>query len=100
MTDYDVDGTTSCLILHGVLDWRMQESGSKATVSYHLPDRFLEGYGLSLRAVELAALYKSGVVPTALPPPPVNAGQPPSVTDLVAPAAEAEPQPARPPAKQ
>ncbi len=55
VTDYDVDGTTSCLILHGVLDWRMQESGSRATVSYHLPDRFVEGYGLSLRAVELAA---------------------------------------------
>jgi hypothetical protein len=51
------------------------------------------------RATELAALYKAGVVPAALPPPALDAGKAPSVMDLVAPAAEAEPEPARPPAK-
>ena len=50
VTDYDVDGTTSCLILHAALD-RL----GGATVSYHIPDRFTEGYGLSMRAVENAA---------------------------------------------
>lgn len=59
VTDYDVDGTTSCLILHAALDRRIAATGSSATVSYHLPDRFTEGYGLSLRAVEEAA--KDGV---------------------------------------
>lgn len=50
VTDYDVDGTTSCLILHSALDRR-----GAAGVSYHLPDRFKEGYGLSRLAVEKAA---------------------------------------------
>ncbi|MGE4064234.1 MAG: tetratricopeptide repeat protein [Rhodospirillaceae bacterium] len=51
------------------------------------------------RATELAALYKAGVVPASLPPPALDAGKAPSVMDLVAPAAEAEPEPARPAAK-
>lgn len=51
VTDYDVDGTTSCLILHAALDRR----AGRAPVSYHIPDRFTEGYGLSPRAVEAAA---------------------------------------------
>lgn len=50
VTDYDVDGTTSCLILHAALD-RL----GGARISYHIPDRFLEGYGLSARAVDQAA---------------------------------------------
>lgn len=54
VTDYDVDGTTSCLILHAALDRRITAAGSAARVSYHIPDRFLEGYGLSLRAVDAA----------------------------------------------
>jgi single-stranded DNA-specific DHH superfamily exonuclease len=58
VTDYDVDGTTSCLILHAALDrlvTRQAARGSAAEVSYHVPDRFAEGYGLSMRAVERAA---------------------------------------------
>jgi single-stranded-DNA-specific exonuclease len=55
VTDYDVDGTTSCLILHAALDRRIQAAGSRAVVSYHVPDRFREGYGLSALAVETAA---------------------------------------------
>lgn len=55
VTDYDVDGTTSCLILHAALDRRIAAARSAARVSYHLPDRFTEGYGLSARAVDAAA---------------------------------------------
>jgi hypothetical protein len=51
------------------------------------------------RAGELAALYKAGIVPKDLPPPPANAGKAPSVTDLVAPAAESEPAAAQSGAK-
>ncbi len=55
VTDYDVDGTTSCLILHAALDRLVAARSSAAVVSYHVPDRFTEGYGLSSRAVERAA---------------------------------------------
>lgn len=55
VTDYDVDGTTSCLILHAALDRRIAAAKSGAVVSYHVPDRFKEGYGLSALAVEKAA---------------------------------------------
>jgi single-stranded-DNA-specific exonuclease len=55
VTDYDVDGTTSCLILHAALDRRIGAARSRAVVSYHVPDRFREGYGLSALAVERAA---------------------------------------------
>ncbi len=54
VTDYDVDGTTSCLILHAALDRRIAATGSGARISYHIPDRFTEGYGLSVRAVDAA----------------------------------------------
>ncbi len=49
VTDYDVDGTTSCLILQAAL-----ERAGAGQITYHQPDRFTEGYGLSLRAVEHA----------------------------------------------
>lgn len=57
VTDYDVDGTMSCLILHATLDRLVQRAGkgSGARVSYHVPDRFTEGYGLSAMAVDHAA---------------------------------------------
>lgn len=55
VTDYDVDGTTSCLILHAALDRRIVADSSAARVSYHIPDRMTEGYGLSERAVRTAA---------------------------------------------
>lgn len=54
VTDYDVDGTMSCLILHAALDRRIQAAGAGARVSYHIPDRMTEGYGLSERAVRAA----------------------------------------------
>lgn len=65
VTDYDVDGTTSCLILHAALDRRIAAEGSAAQISYHIPDRFREGYGLSQIAVERAAAEGVGLLITA-----------------------------------
>ncbi len=65
VTDYDVDGTTSCLILHAALDRRIGVDGSAARVSYHIPDRMTEGYGLSERAVRSAAADGVQLIVTA-----------------------------------
>jgi single-stranded-DNA-specific exonuclease len=65
VTDYDTDGTTSCLILHAALDRRIARADAKARVTYHIPDRFLEGYGLSVRAAEQAAADGVGLLITA-----------------------------------
>ena len=46
--DYDVDGTTGVASLHLAL----QKFG--ANVSYYIPDREKEGYGLSLKGIEVA----------------------------------------------
>lgn len=50
ITDYDVDGTTSSLILQAAL----RLSGFEG-LDYHIPDRFKEGYGFSVAAAEKAA---------------------------------------------
>jgi len=50
ITDYDVDGTTSSLILQAAL----RLSGHQG-LDYHIPDRFNEGYGFSTQAAERAA---------------------------------------------
>ncbi len=65
VTDYDVDGTTSCLILHAALDRRIAADRSAALVSYHIPDRMVEGYGLSERAVRAAATDGVALIVTA-----------------------------------
>ena len=54
VTDYDVDGTTSSLILQATL----KILGGQG-VSYHIPDRMKEGYGFSVFAAESAA--KAGI---------------------------------------
>ncbi len=90
----------SALELTALLAAKQGDTARAATLAQSLVDDTDTPQAMRGRATELAALYKAGVVPKTLPPPPVNAGAPPSVTDLVAPAAEAEPQPARPPAKQ
>jgi len=51
VTDYDVDGTTSSLILQNTL----RLLGARDRVDYHIPDRMDEGYGFSVRAAEAAA---------------------------------------------
>lgn len=65
VTDYDVDGTMSCLILHAALDRRIASAGGAARVSYHIPDRMTEGYGLSERAVRAAAADGVQLIVTA-----------------------------------
>lgn len=49
VTDYDVDGTMSSLILQAALRLRGHQ-----VVSYHIPDRKIEGYGFSMQAAQKA----------------------------------------------
>jgi single-stranded-DNA-specific exonuclease len=51
VSDYDVDGTTSALVLRATLELLGLRSG----VDHHVPHRFGEGYGLSESAVAEAA---------------------------------------------
>ncbi len=51
ITDYDVDGTTSALVLRATLGLLGMGEG----VDHHIPDRMGDGYGLSCGAVEAAA---------------------------------------------
>ncbi|MEM6927232.1 MAG: single-stranded-DNA-specific exonuclease RecJ, partial [Myxococcota bacterium] len=51
VTDYDVDGTTSSLILQAVI----KLMGPDVTLDYHIPNRFDEGYGFSVTAARKAA---------------------------------------------
>lgn len=51
--DYDVDGTTSVALMYGFL------RSFYPRVSFYIPDRYKEGYGISERGVRLAA--ESGV---------------------------------------
>jgi single-stranded-DNA-specific exonuclease len=61
VTDYDVDGTTSSLILQQTL----LRVGGKGLLDYHIPNRFVEGYGFSVTAAEKAAADGIGVIITA-----------------------------------
>lgn len=45
--DYDVDGTTSVALVYSVLK-------EVASVDYHIPDRYEEGYGLSYKGIDIA----------------------------------------------
>jgi len=60
VTDYDVDGTTSSLILQSTLKILGGEE-----VSYHIPDRMKEGYGFSVLAAEKAAADGVNLIVTA-----------------------------------
>ena len=46
--DYDVDGTTAVSLLYGFLIEHY------ANVSYYIPDRYAEGYGVSLQGIDFA----------------------------------------------
>ena len=61
VTDYDVDGTTSSLILQAALRLRNRD----LPVSYHIPNRFEEGYGFSVQAANRAADDGVGLIVTA-----------------------------------
>lgn len=47
--DYDVDGTTSVALVFGFL------SKIYTNIEYYVPDRYTEGYGVSLQGIEYAA---------------------------------------------
>ena len=61
VTDYDVDGTTSSLVLQATFDLL----GVGKAVSYHIPSRFDEGYGFSVAAAKCAADDGVGLILTA-----------------------------------
>ncbi|MCA0200199.1 MAG: tetratricopeptide repeat protein [Proteobacteria bacterium] len=89
----------SAIELTALLAAKQGDTVRAATLAQSLVDDAATPQAMRGRAQEYAALYKAGVVPATLPPPPIDAGKAPSVTDLVAPAAETEPTPARPAAK-
>ncbi len=47
--DYDVDGVTSVAMFYGYL------KSLEVTTSFYIPDRYREGYGVSMQAIEWAA---------------------------------------------
>ncbi|MEZ4321962.1 MAG: single-stranded-DNA-specific exonuclease RecJ [Myxococcota bacterium] len=61
ITDYDVDGTTSSLILQAALRLRAPD----LEIDYHIPNRFDEGYGFSVKAAEKAVADGIGLIVTA-----------------------------------
>jgi single-stranded-DNA-specific exonuclease len=61
VTDFDVDGTTSSVILSHAL--RLLGAGD--LISCYIPDRFAEGYGLSREIVERAAADGFQIIVTA-----------------------------------
>lgn len=89
----------SAIELTALLAAKQGDTARAATLAQSLVDDAATPQAMRGRAQEYAALYKAGVVPATLPPPPIETGKAPSVTDLVAPAAETEPTPARPAAK-
>ena len=54
--DYDVDGTTSVDLMYSFLQNKLTE------VDYYIPDRYMEGYGISKRGIEYAAENKYTLV--------------------------------------
>ncbi|NOY26666.1 MAG: single-stranded-DNA-specific exonuclease RecJ, partial [Oligoflexia bacterium] len=61
VTDYDVDGTTSSLILQGTL----RLLGGGENLDYHIPNRMGEGYGFSLSAADQAVTDQIDLLITA-----------------------------------
>ncbi|GAB5552685.1 MAG: single-stranded-DNA-specific exonuclease RecJ [Saprospiraceae bacterium] len=47
--DYDVDGTTSVALLYNFVERRHSDLG------FYIPDRYIEGYGLSIAGIDFAA---------------------------------------------
>jgi single-stranded-DNA-specific exonuclease len=46
--DYDVDGTTSVALMYSFLKSRL------TNIEYYIPDRYMEGYGISLLSIDYA----------------------------------------------
>ncbi|MBN2797529.1 MAG: single-stranded-DNA-specific exonuclease RecJ [Deltaproteobacteria bacterium] len=62
ITDYDVDGTTSSLILQAAL---RLAGHPPDRIDYHIPHRFTEGYGFSVDAAQRALEAGVGLIITA-----------------------------------
>lgn len=60
VTDYDVDGTMSSLIMQATLHIL-----GHTQISYHIPHRKIEGYGFSLQAAQAAVQDKISLIITA-----------------------------------
>ena len=54
--DYDVDGTTSVALLYSYL------TKQNSNVTYYIPDRYKEGYGLSIAGIEKAKEEKVSLI--------------------------------------
>ena len=54
--DYDVDGTTSVALMYSFLRSRL------TNLDYYIPDRYMEGYGISRLSIEYAAENKFSLV--------------------------------------
>jgi len=54
--DYDVDGTSAVALLYGFLETHHEQ------VSYYIPDRYGEGYGVSTKGVEYAHDNEFGLI--------------------------------------
>lgn len=54
--DYDVDGTTAVALVYGFL------STFYPNIEYYNPDRYLEGYGVSLQGIEFAAQQGASLI--------------------------------------
>lgn len=55
--DYDVDGTTSVAIVYSFL----KENGF-SNIDFYIPDRYSEGYGISLKSIDYAEKKKISLV--------------------------------------
>jgi single-stranded-DNA-specific exonuclease len=54
--DYDVDGTTSVALMYSFLKSRL------SNIDYYIPDRYMEGYGISRLGIEYAAANNFSLV--------------------------------------
>ncbi len=55
--DYDVDGTTSVALVYSFLKNDLQ-----ANVDYYIPDRYKEGYGISLQGIDYAQEHEQTLI--------------------------------------
>lgn len=49
--DYDVDGTTAVALIYTFL---LESGVDPSLVDYYIPDRYLEGYGISIQSIDFA----------------------------------------------
>lgn len=55
--DYDVDGTTAVALVYSYFRDQFPELIEKGRLDYYIPDRYKEGYGISLAGIDHAAAH-------------------------------------------